>query len=32
MEEIDFKNAPGRGRTYGLLLKTQTLYPLNYRG
>jgi hypothetical protein len=24
-------NAPGRGRTYGLLLRKQTLYPLSYR-
>ncbi|GLT46915.1 hypothetical protein SLA2020_206420 [Shorea laevis] len=23
--------APGRGRTYGLLLRKQTLYPLSYR-
>jgi hypothetical protein len=24
-------DAPGRGRTYGLLLRKQTLYPLSYR-
>ena len=25
------RNAPGRGRTYDLLLRKQTLYPLSYR-
>ncbi len=29
---LQFAGAPERNRTFGLLLRRQTLYPLSYRG